>query len=441
MFDLAPFFTPDVRDLVYLTLGLSFFVLTLQPAVRHLPFIAAPPLFLAAGFLIATWPAAGLLPDLVEREAFVISRTVVIEHVTELIVIVSLAGAGLAIDTGPGWRSWLPVWRHLVVTMPLTILALVALGVTSLGLSLAAAVLLAAALAPTDPVLARSVQVKGPGDGGEGPVRLGLTGEAGFNDGLAFPFVYLAIALAGLDAASAGDGGSAWFRDWFAIDFAYRVLAAVAIGWILGQVASRVIFSSWGDGGETRERGENAGLTMMAGTFVSYGLAELFSGYGFLAVFVAAVSVRSYARGHDTHDPYVRHPHRFGDQFESLLLAVLLLWLGASLATGTMAGWTWAEAGVAVLLVLGIRPAAGWIAMAGFAGQGGTALSRRQRAALAFYGVRGLGTVFYIAYGINHADFAQAEADAVWRVAAIAITLSIVVHGISAGVAMRRVAR
>jgi NhaP-type Na+/H+ or K+/H+ antiporter len=208
---------------------------------------------------------------------------------------------------------------------------------------------------------------------------------------------------------------------------------------VLGQVASRVILSNWGDGGETRERGENAGLTMMAGTFVSYGLAELFSGYGFLAVFVAAVSVRSFARGHDTHDPYVRHPHRFGDQFESLLLALLLLWLGAALATGTMAGWTWAEAGVACLLVFVIRPAAGWIAMTGLAGPDGAMLSRRERLALSFYGVRGLGTVFYIAYGVNHADFA--DTDVIWRVALIAITLSIVVHGISAGVVMRRVGR
>ena len=126
------------------------------------------------------------------------------ERLTELVVIIALMGAGVKIDRLMGWRSWGSAWRLLGIAMPLTILAIAVLGVQALGLSLAMSVLLAAALAPTDPVLAADVQVGPPGSGEETEVRFALTSEAGFNDGLAFPFVHLALVFAAA-AASAGD--------------------------------------------------------------------------------------------------------------------------------------------------------------------------------------------------------------------------------------------
>ncbi len=120
----------------------------------------------------------------------------VTEHLTELTVIVALVGAGLRIDTAFGWRRWRLTWRMLAVAMPLTIAACVLLGQHLLGFGFAAAMLLGAVLAPTDPVLAADVQVAPPGEGEEDAVRFALTSEAGLNDGLAFPFVWLAVALA-----------------------------------------------------------------------------------------------------------------------------------------------------------------------------------------------------------------------------------------------------
>ena len=417
----------DPRDVFYLVAGLAFFGLTIIPRQTRFPFIAAPPLYIVAGALLALSPFA--LPT-IDPRAGEFALTVV-EHASELIVIVSLTGAGLAIDRAVGWRSWGVVWRQLAITMPLTICGIVALSVWLVGLPLASAILLAAALAPTDPVLARSVQVGGPTEGNETVVRLGLTGEAGLNDGLAFPFVYLAIALSGLSTAS---GASNWFTSWLAFDVAYRIAVGGAIGWAFGRYSAMLIYSAIGDAGAERgERGANAGLTMMAATFVCYGLTEALSGYGFLAVFVSAVAGRSFARGHEDRDPYVKNPHRFSEQFESLLLALLLLWFGGLIVSGLMNDLTWREAAIALILILVLRPLAGMIANIGLDA------CLPERAALAFYGIRGMGSVFYVAYGLSHGSFD--EGDAIWRIAAVAITVSVLLHAISAPIVMPWVER
>ena len=119
----------------------------------------------------------------------------VVERMTDLAVIVSLMGAGLKLDRRVGWRSWLTTRRLLVVAMPLTIAGIAVLGWAAAGLVPASALLLGAALAPTDPVLAGDVQVGPPGSEAEDDVRFSLTSEAGLNDGLAFPFINAAIAI------------------------------------------------------------------------------------------------------------------------------------------------------------------------------------------------------------------------------------------------------
>ena len=121
----------------------------------------------------------------------------VIERVSELAVVLALFSTGLKLDRPLGPRSWASVWRLLGIAMPLTILAVALLGVGVMGLPLAGAVLLAAALAPTDPVLAGDLGVGPPGEEDEREPNFAITGEAGLNDGLAFPFVILALFIAG----------------------------------------------------------------------------------------------------------------------------------------------------------------------------------------------------------------------------------------------------
>lgn len=410
----------DPRDLFYIVAGAAFLGFVVLPMFCSYRLLSVPTVYILAGAVLA-WlgmptinPAAG---DLSLR---------VVEHATELIVIISIAGAGLAVDRKMGRRSWQHTWVLLGITMPLTITALAAAGVWLVGLSWPTAILLGACLAPTDPVLARSVQVEGPNRGEEHDVKVSLTTEAGLNDALAFPFVYLALALAvssGL-GTSAADGG--WFWSWLGFDLVYRVGMAILIGAGAGYLLSRFVFSRYGD---AKQNGKNAGLVLLAGTFLSYGLAEAVDALGFLSVFVCARASRAFEQSDDDKD-YARKPHYFSDQFEKVLLALLLLWLGGLSVSGGLHGFRWVELAVAVGLVFILRPLAGWAALWPTKG------SRLDHFAIATLGIRGLGTLFYIAYAQNHGSFPEIQA--VWRIGLLTILISIAVHGVLAQRLMQR---
>ena len=404
--------TLDPRDLIYSVIGLALLGLTLQPALARVRLFNLPLLYVVIGTAFGGFSMALIDPTLGGLQ----SR--VVEHAAELIVIISLAGAGLAIDTVGSWRSWNPTWRLLIVAMPLTIAAVVWLGHGWLGLALPAALLLGAALAPTDPVLARDVQVSPPGQE-EGAMEVALTAEAGMNDGLAFPFIYLAIHAATYGVSQAVDG-EAWLWPWLGFDLLYRVAAGIAVGYAVGWGISKLVLSPIGDG----ENGAwNAVVVILAATLLSYGIAEAIDGYGFLAVFFASRAGRARTRGTDQ-EGYERFVHHGAEQLEAILLAILLLWLGTFIGSGAFAGLRWQEVAFALVLILAVRPAVGLLSLLGHA------CDRSTRVKVAFFGIRGMGSVFYIAYAQNHAEFEGI--DAVWRVAAITILASIAIHGYAA---------
>ncbi len=163
----------------------------------------------------------------------------VTERLTELVVIISLMGAGLKLDRPVSLKGWGPTWRLLAIAMPLTIAATAWLGVTGLGFSLAMALLLGAAMAPTDPVLASDVQTGPPKSGEENEVRFNLTAEAGLNDALAFPFVNLAI-LVSLSGAAAWAGQG--LGQWLAIDVGWKLVAGGVMGWAVGKAMGWLFF-------------------------------------------------------------------------------------------------------------------------------------------------------------------------------------------------------
>lgn len=412
--------TLDAKDVFYVIAGLAFVGFTVLPMLSSLRLLSVPMIYVLVGAVLA-WLGLPVIDPMVGDLSLA-----VVEHATELIVIVSIAGAGLAVDRPMGGRAWKHTWMLLVITMPLTILALAGAGFWLAGLPWATAVLLGACLAPTDPVLARSVQVDGPHQGEEDDVRVSLTTEAGLNDGLAFPVVYLALALAAVAQGSA-DGG--WFWSWLGFDVLYRVVAAILIGACLGYLLSRFVFSRLGD---AQRGGENAGLVLLAGVFLAYGLTEAVDGYGFLAVFVSARASRAFARG-NPEEKYVQKPHHFSDQFEKALLALLLIWLGGLVASGLFEDFRWVELFIAAGLVLVVRPIAGWAALWPTAG------SRLDHLAIAGLGIRGLGTVFYIAYAQSHGTFEHI--DSVWRIGIFAILISITIHGVLARLIMDRLAQ
>ncbi len=375
--------------------------------------LSFPAVYVGVGFVVFSLPL-GLDPPDPLRDGELTLR------LTELVVIVSLMGAGLRIDRLEGWRSWGVTWRLLAIAMPLTIAGVAVLGWWVVGLSPAAALLLGGVLAPTDPVLASDVQVGAPNAGDEDDVRFALTSEAGLNDGLAFPFTNAAIAALG--AASLGT----WFGSWVLDDVVIKVGVGLAAGYVLGKVLAFGLFRL-PKGARIAESAE--GFTALAATLITYGVTELVHGYGFLAVFVAARVIRRAEIKSDVHDVL----HEFAEAIERLLSAALLVLLGGSIVGGVLGplGFQGIAVGLAVVLV--IRPLAGLISLLGHTAPG------HERSAIAFFGIRGIGSGFYLAYALEEADFAQAGE--LWAILVFVVLLSVVLHGVSASPVMARLDR
>jgi len=395
-------------------MGVATLLAALLPRVLDRLPISMPVIFLFAGF------AAFLVIDDFPDPDLVGGDTGFALHLTELCVIVALMGAGLALDRPIGWRRWMSTWRLLGITMPLTMLAVGLLGGWLLGLGVAAAVLLAAVLAPTDPVLATEVQVAAPSEetDREDEPRFALTSEAGLNDSLAFPFVYAAMAILAAGAAPSG-----WLGEWLLVDVGWRIVVGVGVGLLVGWLLRRLFF--WTRNERFRLADHAEGFVALAATFLAYGAAELAEGYGFLAVFVCACAIRSGERSHGYH----RVLHQFVEQLERMLTVLILVLLGGAVARGVLDDIGWQEIVIAAVFLLVIRPVAGWLGLLG--GRTGP----RDRAVVAFFGVRGVGSVFYIAYAFDNAAFPGQ--DRLWSLVALIVIGSVVLHGITATPIMR----
>jgi NhaP-type Na+/H+ or K+/H+ antiporter len=368
---------------------------------------------------IAIGAGLGLIPGVPGIAPHPMQSLAITERVTEVVVLVALMGAGLKLDRPLRWRSGYVTWRLLALAMPLTIAGVFVAGFLLLGVGAASALLLAAALAPTDPVLASDVQVGAPGKGKEDEVRYALTSEAGLNDGLAFPFVHLAIALAALERG--------WFAEWVLVDVVWKIGCGLAVGWVVGRILGWATFRL-PNRSQLSRTGD--GLVAIGITAIAYGAAEMLHGYGFLAVFVAALSFRSVERNHRYHDLL----HGFVEQLERLLMSVILVLMGyAVTGGGLLAALEWQGVAVAALLIFAIRPLAGWASLIG------CRLAADERAVIAFFGIRGIGSVYYLAYAFGAGAFDGA--DALWSTAAIVILASVVLHGTTVTPVMKRLDR
>jgi sodium/hydrogen antiporter len=400
----------------YAAAGTAALLAAMLPmALRRAP-VSMPMIFLALGVLGFALIDRLPTPDpLASGEATL--------RLTEACVIISLMGAGLALDRPVGWHRWRTTWRLLAITMPLTMVATGLLGWWLLGVGPAAAMLLAAVLAPTDPVLASEVQVGEPTDDedSEDEARFALTSEAGLNDSLAFPFTYAAVAMATVAAAPA-----AWFGGWLAVDVLWRVAVGVLVGLLIGRALARLFFARRPT---LRLAEQSEGFVALACTFLAYGAAELVEGYGFVAVFVCACAIRAAERTHGYHGVL----HGFIEQVERLLTVGILVLLGGAVARGLFAPLRWTDLLMAVAFLLLVRPLAGWLALVG--GRTGP----RERGIIAFFGVRGIGSLYYLAYALDAARFAEAER--LWAVTGLVVVLSVLVHGITATPVMARVDR
>jgi NhaP-type Na+/H+ or K+/H+ antiporter len=401
---------PEPYILAFTGFGALIALVAWLPLVlKRLP-LSLPIICIALGVALFSLPQVSLSP-------LPLNHPEVTERFTEFVVIIALMGAGLKLDRIFSWRHWAVTWRLLGVTMPLGIGAIVLLLGWGLGYPWVAALLLAASLAPTDPVLASDVQVGPPKTGEEDEVRFGLTSEAGLNDGLAFPFVHLAIAL-----AAAASTGEPWFVDWVTYRVFWEIGGGVSAGWLIGRAFGWLTFHV---PAKTKLARTGDGLIAISATLVSYGLTEIIHCYGFLAVFVTALAFRSTHRDHD----FQVQMHEMTEQIERIAMMVLLLLFGGALARGLLAPVTWADAGVAAVILLIIRPLTGLIGLLGFKAD------RNEKLTLAFFGIRGVGSFYYLAYGLNHMELAGAER--LWGLVGLIVLMSVLLHGLTVTPIMR----
>jgi NhaP-type Na+/H+ or K+/H+ antiporter len=354
-----------------------------------------------------------------------------IEHVTEVALLFSLFSAGLKLRVALYEARWQAPVRLATAGVALTVVLIAGLAMVMLQLPLYVALLVAAIVAPTDPVLASEVQVTHPDD--RDRVRLTLTGEAGLNDGTAFPFVLLGLALVG-----AHELGAFGWR-WLLKDVLWASGVGLATGWGLGWSVARLVVYMRREHDQAHGVDDFVALGLIA---ASYGIALSLHGYGFLAVFAAGLSMRHLETetqpmekhalpegGVDDHSESERGAVQdltkkvlsFNLQMERIGEVAVVIVLGALLQWTMLSGIVLLFALVTFLVV---RPIVVTLSL------WGTRLSTTQAALISWFGVRGAGSVFYLAYAIGH-GLEASHAAVVASVVLPTVALSVVVHGVS----------
>lgn len=402
--------------------------------VEQLPLTLAV-VYLGAGIALGPW-GIGLF------DFSAVADAGLLEVLTEIAVIVSLFGAGLRLRIPIRDRAWWVPVRLAFLSMAITVGLIALLGWWLLDIPIGLAILLGAVLAPTDPVLAGEVQVQDPWD--RDRLRTGLTAEAGLNDGTAFPFVLLGLGLMGLNEL--GPGASTWI----AVDLVAATIGGLAIGGLFATAIGRLVL-------HLRRRYEHAvgldGLLLLGVLAIAYGGALLTHTYGFLAAFAAGLALRriehreqgehpDHEERAPTDDAAATHPDQApaylahsmmtqNEQLERIGELGLVVLTGAMLA-GTGLAWQAAVIVPAVLLV--IRPLA---VMLGLIGSG---VSTQQRGLTAWFGLRGIGSLYYMAFAIER-GVTGADAELLASVTLTMIVVSIVVHGMSVTPVLNRYRR
>lgn len=398
--------------IVLLTLvGLAAFLMAFMPTFSKRTGISYAIIYVALGVILYL-----LIPNLLPNPLPQANGKMIL-HFTELVVIISLMGTGIKIDRSFSFKKWSSPLRLISVAMLLCILAATLLGYYLVGLDLASAILLAAVLAPTDPVLAADVQVGPPNEAKKSETKFALTAEAGLNDGMAFPFTWLAITIALI-----AQGDDKTLLNWLAVDLILKILIGIAIGAGIGKLVGYLIFTL---SKRTNLLNTNDGFLALSLTLAVYGITELAHGYGFIAVFIAAITLRHSEKEHDYHEDL----HAFTDQIERLLVAVVLLAFGGSLVMGVLASLTVKTVLFALIFLFVVRPAAAMISLYG------SKMYLKEKLSISFFGIRGMGSIFYLAFALNQTKFLRE--DELWSAVAFTIVVSILIHGLTAAPIMK----
>ena len=408
-------------NLLFMAIGFALLVGSFLPQLLRDRLLSAPMVVVAVGMLL------GWVMPLETQLVNVVDNAELTERLAEMTVIIALYGVGLAIDRRFSFRRWTTTWRLLLVGMPLSIAAVALLGWWVLGLAPAVALLLGAILAPTDPVLASDVQVEGPMGGQDtddehDEARFALTSEAGFNDALAFPFVYLAVQLA--EKGSVGP----WLGHWFAVEVVGKTVIGAVVGAAIGLLMGKALFRI--HVGQQRLIGYAEPVAALATLLIAYGVGELVHGWGFLSVFCAALGVRAAERNDESH----AEGHAFVEDLEHVLTLLVLLVIGATFTADVMGRLDWRHWVLGLTVLLVVRPVTAWLSMVG-----DHRVRPVERWMIAAFGVRGVGSIYYFCYAMEY--FSRDEGTTLWPAVCLVILLSIVLHGAAATPAMRALDR
>lgn len=401
---------------------LLLLIAVIDTALQDLP-LTRPMVYLVAGVGLSPAGASVLVLDPLRHAA-------TLQALAEAGLLVSLFAVGLGLQPLQGRTAWRLPLKLATLSLILLIGLVTGLGVWALGLSVGASVLLGAILAPTDPVLASALQPQGGGQ----PHRLSLTlaAEGGINDGAALPFAALGLMLLGLDPRAP--------QDWALRDLVWSPLAGLAVGAALGAGVARGIVA-------LRSRhGQAFGLDMFIGLGLigtTYGLSSAVGGSGFLAVFAAGLAMGHVRRrglqpgaAQASAQEYARSAtgramrggvQHMNEQLEKVCEMGLVLLIGALLPQVPVepAAWWFVPLLLGLLRPLSVLPA--------FAGEGAGGM---HLAMSAWFGIRGIGSLFYLMHALA-AGLSGPQARTLLSLTVWTIAASIVLHGLTAGIAMR----
>ncbi|PKO88165.1 MAG: sodium:proton antiporter [Betaproteobacteria bacterium HGW-Betaproteobacteria-10] len=415
--------------------GLLLFMALTTSRLKPLPVTSAI-IYLAVGLVVG--------PTVLNVFHFnPLKQSALLEVLTEVVVLISLFSAGVKMPAPINLTRWRSPVLLATVSMTASVAMVAAFGYYVFDLPLGAGILLGAIVAPTDPVLATDVQIRHPGD--DDQLRFTLTCEAGMNDGSAFPFVMLGMGLLGLHEI--GETGLRWVF----FDVLWATLAGIAVGVVSGILLARLIWKIRGQQQSREMMDDFLGLGLIG---VVYGISVLIDAWGFLAVFFAAVAlhqtelklagiaradtaappipasnaVRPETAATDRHKPITESPALvsegslvFKEHLERLSEVLLILLVGGMLFVDS---WSWPAVGFAFFLFLVVRPISVLLGMLG------SGAPWRMRALVGWFGVRGIGSLYYLMYVIQH-GLPEALALQLIQLTLVVVTLSILVHGAS----------
>ena len=363
-----------------------------------------------------------------------ITEAPLLETLTEVAVLISLFSAGIKMPVPVTVKQWTRPVLLAWLSMTLTVALVAAFTYFVFNFPIGLAILLGAILAPTDPVLATDVQSRHPGD--KDHLRFNLTCEAGMNDGSAFPFVMLGLGLLGLHEL----GDSGW--KWITFDVLWATSAAIVIGILAGVLIAHIGWKLRGTELKHEVLDDFVGLGLIA---LVYGISLSIGAWGFLTVFFAGVALRqrelklSKRRSReieiatskdrtlevspeDAAPPIISvEALVFGAHLERLSEMLLVFLLGGMLA---FQFWNWQSISLAIFLFVVARPLSVYLSLAG------TNTTWKLRSMIGWFGVRGIGSIYYLMYAIQH-GLDKTHANQLTQITLVVITLSIVVHGTS----------